>query len=373
MDSQIIPIESYPSKSKYVRHYGWFSTVDLRFNLFPDFPERGFLLFPLPLLREYGEKTQTLAALWAVSAGKPTSKHHKKIARAGCLSYHTFNKHLAALKRAGAVIEEKPESFDQSRLRLSQHVVDAFQTNKAEGHEGRLSHLQIPREAWHETVFCFTFSEIILWHFYRFKCRIKSDKPIACLRSQAEINELTGLSPRTIANATNRLATIGKIDVERVGRNRKVTIPGYEPTRQQPAKSTSRPEPTAPQEASTDLDRLTDFYRDQYREHRENEPHFLGSASERSKLIEVLKLRGELHRASEYVGFVLSNWLELSQVHNFYGEPKPSLLSQSWFESVILSDMKHGIEERRKRNKGTGLANRAGGVDWSKETDGWDL
>lgn len=334
-------------------------------------PTSGFLVFPLPLLREYGERTRTLAALWAASKGKPTTTHHRTIARLGCLPYDTFNKQLRNLKELGAVIEEKPHAVDQSRLRLSDRVIEAFKINKAEGHQGHLSHLQIPREFLQESELCLTFSEIALLEFYRFSCRIKTGKSISCRKSQVEVSELTGFSTRTVRSATNRLAKIGKIRLEKSGRSQKVIIPGYEPSQLEAKPSQVNPSAVS-KEPENELERFTKFYREKYQKHLGKEPHFLKSNEESRKIGEVLKIRGNLSRAEEYVEFAFSHWKEIASTHDFYDGPKPSLLCKSWCESLLSADMEDGIEERRRRkNNGTGLADRAGGTDWSKETDGW--
>lgn len=186
--------------------------------------KRGFLVFPLPLLRKYGKLTRTLAAIWATSKGRPTTTHHKTIARLGCLPYSTFNKQLATLKRLGAVIDELANVQDRSRLRLSDEVLGAFRENMAPGHAGQLSHLQITREV----LTTYSFPEAVLLTYYRFACRVKL-KPSVCCKALPELAELTGLSTRTIADATNRLAELREIELSTRGKNRRVTIPGFEP------------------------------------------------------------------------------------------------------------------------------------------------
>lgn len=71
------------------------------------YPVNGFLRFPLPVLREYGELTRTLSALWAIPSIRQGGKaciFLSEIANNGCLPLRTLKYQLDKLEEKGAVI-----------------------------------------------------------------------------------------------------------------------------------------------------------------------------------------------------------------------------------------------------------------------------
>ncbi len=218
------------------------------------YPVNGFLRFPLPVLREYGELTRTLSALWAIPSIRQGGKaciFLSEIANKGCLPLRTFKRQLAKLEEKGAVINHGrrpngPFPFAKTSLELTPKIHTFYTRNPRKAKRGKHSVLRIPRFWFHLSLGEWPFCELMLYAYYRFTCRVlpyrqewdsetgnrvwQPQDSSYCMNTVEQLKEVLGFSERALKQASANLAWHGWIIRRRLpNRNYAVWIPDHQP------------------------------------------------------------------------------------------------------------------------------------------------
>jgi hypothetical protein len=258
--------------------------------------DKGFLQYPMAVVRRCGVLARALAALYAVPSirSKGFCKCRlDRIAAYGCLPERTFKRQLDELESDELRIVKRENREFRGRVRIN---VDLAFLQKHYG-KGNRDILRIDRQTFRDHP-QLGFPSRILLAFYRYRCHAQDDAQTHsyCYETFDEIAAKLGLSAVTWRRAAGTLAGAGLIERDLLpNSNYAVWIPGNRPEHE--PGTLPAPEDRLAQHVASQAKRLG----------------LLCSADlDASTAMELLSLCGGSYRdAFELAGFVLANWREL--------------------------------------------------------------
>lgn len=187
----------------------------------------GTLEFPFGILREFGELSRTLAALYSLKSVQETGQTDADLvylSQRGCVPVGTLKMQIQKLERLQVLtVKRRARSKKPSIRRID---LELIRQNYGKANKNRL---RVPRRFM--LVDRLEFREAILLAYYRYTCIRNGGTRISyCYDTLDEIQQKIGFSVPTWKRARKELRERGLIECKTLDRgNLSIHIPGYKP------------------------------------------------------------------------------------------------------------------------------------------------